>query len=131
MVASDYLNQCVLPYPSKKSVSDLALAIVERTSPGNHQPNPDDRQPNYLTELDDVQSYILLDAVAGAINAVEPAPWLVRELERYETEIAEGTIEILNETPIGRGFIAAMQNALLPRSRAERRADRAESDDAR
>lgn len=116
MSDSDCLDQCVLPYPSKNSVSGLALAMVERTAPGAHQTNPDDRRPNYLTELDAVQSYILLDAVAGAINAVEPAPWLVRELERYENEIAEATLEILEETPIGRGFIATMQNALLARA---------------
>lgn len=124
MVASDCFGQGVLPYPSKKSVAGLALAMVERTAPGAHQTSPDDRQPSYLPELDAVQSYILLDA-AGAVNAVEPAPWLGRELERYENEIAEVTLEILNETPIGRGFIATMQRDLLARSRAERRADRA------
>lgn len=116
MVASDCFDQVVLPYPSKKSVAGLALAMVERTASGAHQTSSDDRQPSYLPELDAVQSYILLDAVAGAVNAVEPAPWLVRELERYENEIAEVTLEILNETPIGRGFIATMQNALLARS---------------
>ena len=107
----------VLSYPSRESVTDLVVALLEQKF-GLLTPDRWPKEQSYYLTTDDATQFSeFRDAVAGAIDAAEPAVWLLRELKEFEHEIAELAIEDLQNTPKGQVILEAMQAIAVYRQR--------------
>lgn len=109
----------ILPYPSRESVTDLVLALVERNF---GIPIPDKWEENesyYLVTDDATQFSEFREAVDGAIRGAEPAPWLLRDLKEFERLIAEDAIEDLQNTTEGQVTLDAIMAVAIYRRRQE------------
>ena len=109
----------ILPYPSRESVTDLAVALVERNF-GLAIPDEWGETESYYLVTDDATQFSeFLDAVDGAIRAANPAPWLLRDLREFERLIAEDAIEDLQKTPEGQVILDAIRAIAIYRHRQE------------
>ena len=103
----------ILPYPSRQSVIEAALATIERRFDADL---PDDlykeREPLFLQESEAVSFNVFNDVVNDAISEVEPAPWLMRDLKEFEQTIVDSVVEGLESNPEGRAFLDAMRSSV-------------------
>ena len=108
----------ILPYPSRQSVIEAALATIERRFDADL---PDDlykeREPLFLQESEAVSFNVFNDVVNDAISEVEPAPWLMRDLKEFEQEIVETAIKDLESTAEGQAFLNAIRGYVNSRSK--------------
>ena len=109
----------ILPYPSRESVTDLVVALVERNFELAIPDEWEENQPYYLVTDDATQFSEFREAVDGAIRGAEPAPWLLRGLKEFEHEIAEFVIEGLQNTSEGQVILDAIRAIAIYRLRQE------------
>ena len=109
----------ILSYPSRESVSDLVVALVERNF-GLAIPDEWEENESYYLVTDDATQFLeFREAVDGAIRGAEPAPWLLRDLKEFEQMIAEDAIEDLKNTPEGQVILDAIRAIAVYRLRQE------------
>ena len=109
----------ILSYPSRESVTDLVVALVERNF-GLAIPDEWVENESYYLVTDDATQFSeFRDAVDGAIRAAEPAPWLLRDLKEFELLIAEDAIEDLQNTLEGQTILEAIRAIAIYRRRQE------------
>ena len=124
MTSSNRQWEPLLAYPSRESVTELVIAMVERSS---GVALPDDWPENesiYLGGNDAERFPELTNAVSGAIMAAEPGGWLMAELKYFERMIAEFAIEDLEDTPEGRATLDAMRATAIERFWTQRQGER-------
>lgn len=109
----------ILPYPSRESVTDLVVALVERNFGLDMSENWPEEQSFYLKTDDATQFSEFREAVDGAIIGAEPAPWLLRDLKEFEQRIAEDAIEDLQNTAEGQVILDAIRAIAIYRRRQE------------
>ena len=109
----------ILPYPSRESVTDLVVALVERSFGLDIPENWPEEQSFYLQTDDATHFSEFREAVDGAIIRAEPAPWLLRDLKEFERLIAEDAIEDLRNTPEGQAILDAVRAISIYRRRQE------------
>ncbi len=109
----------ILPYPSRESVTDLVVALVERSFGLDMPENWPQEQSLYLQTADATHFSEFREAVDGAIVGAEPAPWLLRDLKEFERLIAEDAIEGLKNTPEGQAILDAIRAIAIYRRRQE------------
>ena len=109
----------ILSYPSRESVSDLVVALVERNFGLAIPDEWEENQSHYLVTDDATQFSEFRDAVDGAIRGSEPAPGLLRDLKEFERLIAEDAIEDLQNTPEGQVILDAIRAIAIYRRRQE------------
>ncbi len=119
--------QPVLSYPSRQSVAELFIALIERSSGvalPEHWPH---NEPYYL-KISDVLSYDLLrEAIAESTNSAEPADWLLAELAAFERMIVEDVVNYLESEPAGKAVLADIRDMALQRYRADPKAAQGEA----
>ncbi|MXZ90927.1 MAG: hypothetical protein F4W95_09935 [Chloroflexi bacterium] len=126
MTSSSRQWEPLLPYPSRESVTELVIAMIERNSGVEL---PDDWPGNEPIYLGDGEQFPeLTNAVNGAIISAEPGGWLMEELKSFERTIAEFTIEDLQSTPEGRATLDAMRATAVERFWTRRQAERTNHD---
>ncbi len=105
--------QPVLLYPSRQSV---AMAVIEMLG---HQSGLDMPTGGFyrLSELDEVQTCILYDAVDRAIRGAEPGDRLQEELAYFESIIVKDAVEWLKSGKIGQAAIDEINSAAYVRYR--------------
>jgi len=110
----------ILPYPSRESVSNLIVAMIEQRF-GLSAPERWPKDESYYLAKDDATQFSeFRNAVSEAINAIDPPQWLLRELKEFEQTIAEDAVEALQNTPEGQTVLDAMQAIAVYRHRQER-----------
>ena len=107
--------EAILDYPSRESVTDLVIALVERSSSVTMPERWPENESIYLQDDDATQFSEFRDAIDGAISAAEPADWLLRELKDFERTIAELAIENLQSTAEGRATLDAIRATAVAR----------------
>ena len=105
----------ILPYPTRLSVMEAALAAIERSSNAEIPAGYEDDEPAYLAEDDVAQSHIFRALLDAALRQAEPAPWLLRDLREFEQQIVADVIAGLEDTPDGRWFLSKMRSAAAQR----------------
>ena len=114
----------ILDYPSRESVTDLVIALVERSSSVTMPERWPENESIYLQDDDATQFSEFRDAIDGAIAAAEPADWLLRELKDFERTIAESAIADLQNSPEGRAALDAIRATAIERFWTRRQAER-------
>ena len=107
--------EAILDYPSRESVTDLVIALVERSSSVVTPDQWPENESIYLQDDDATRFSEFRDAIDGAISAAEPADWLLRELKDFERTIAELAIENLQSTAEGRATLDAIRATAVAR----------------
>ena len=106
--------EAILDYPSRESVTDLVIALVERSSSVVTPDQWPENESIYLQDDDATRFSEFRDAIDGAISAAEPADWLLRELKDFERTIAELAIaEPAKLTAEGRAAFWATARTIL------------------
>ena len=105
----------LLPYPSRETVTELVVAMIERSSDVALPDGWPDNEPLYLSEHDAGQFPELTNAIKGAIMGAEPGGRLMAELKSFERMIAEFAIEDLQNTPEGRATLDAIRATAIER----------------
>ena len=109
----------ILPYPSRESVTNLVVALVERNFGLAISDELEEYESYYLVMDDATQFSEFRDAVDGAIRAADPAPWMLRDLREFERLIAEDAIKDLQNTPEGQVILDAIRAIAIYRRRQE------------
>ena len=122
MSSSNRQWEPLLLYPSRESVTELVIAMIERNSGVELPDDWPENEPIYLGDNDAEQFTELTNSVNGAIMAAEPGGWLMAELKYFEQMIAEFAIEDLQSTPEGRASLDAMRAIAIERFRTGRQA---------
>ena len=126
MVNSNSQHEPILPYPSRMSLTQLVVAMVERDSGVARPKDWPENESFYLSEDDATQFPGFRSAIDDAITGAEPADWLLRELQSFEQMIAEDAIANLQDAPEGQAALdairaTAIEHFWLQRSAAGRR----------
>ncbi len=124
MTSSNPQWEPLLPYPSRASVAELVVAMIERSSGVALPDDWPENEPIYLSDDDAEQFPELTNSMSGAITAAEPGSWLMAELKSFERMIAELAIADLQNTPEGRAALDAIRATAIERFWTRRRAER-------
>lgn len=124
MTSSNRQWEPLLPYPSRESVTELVVAMIERSSDVALPDGWPDNEPFYLSDEDSGQFPELTNAINGAIIGAEPGGWLMAELKYFERMIAEFAIEDLQDTPEGRATLDAIRATAIERFWTQRQSVR-------
>ena len=95
MTSSNRQWEPLLPYPSRESVTELVVAMIEWDSGVALPDDWPENEPIYLSDDDAGQFPELTNAINGAIMGAEPGGRLMAELKYFERMIAEFAIEDL------------------------------------
>ena len=114
--------EAILDYPSRESVTDLVIALVERSSNVTQPEDRPEEGPYYLRVDDATRFPEFRNAIDGAVISAEPADWLLRELKEFERMVAELAIEDLQSTPEGQATLDAIRAIAIERFWTERQA---------
>ena len=93
MTSSNRRWEALLPYPSRETVTELVVAMIEQGSDVALPDGSRDNEPLYLSEHDAGQFPELTNAINGAIIGTEPGGRLMAELQHFERMIAEFAIK--------------------------------------
>ncbi len=129
MTSSIKQREPILDYPSRESVMDLVVALVEKSSGIAMPEGWPENESRYFLDDDATRFQEFRDAIDGAINGAEPADWLLRELKDFERTIAETAFEDIQATPVGQDTLEAIRAAAVARFRAEQDQQEGQSDD--
>lgn len=105
--------QPILPYPSRRSLAELLIAKIERSSGIALPENWPENEPYYLERDAALNHQLLRAAIEDAIRGAEPGGWLSEELAYFERMMAEDAIELLESSPAGRIALDAIRGAAL------------------
>jgi hypothetical protein len=109
----------ILPYPSRESVIDLVVALIERRFDLATPQDWKEDESYYLYKGDATQFSEFRASVDWAIRGAEPTNRLLRELKDFERMIAELAIESLQNTQEGQAILEAMQAIAVYRHKQE------------
>lgn len=124
MTSSNRRWEALLPYPSRETVTELVVAMIEQGSDVALPDGSRDNEPLYLSEHDAGQFPELTNAINGAIIGAEPGGWLMAQLKYPERMIAEFAIEDLQNTPEGQATLGAIRATAIERFGAQRQSGR-------
>ena len=109
----------ILPYPSRASVAELLIAMIERGS-GVVLPEgwPND-EPYYLEREDALNNGVIRKAIEDSVNAAEPGGWLSEELAYFERLMVKDALEFLESGVAGRAVLDAIKATARQHFRAD------------
>lgn len=105
--------QPILPYPSRRSLAELVIAQLERSSGIALPEDWPENEPYYLERETALNHHLLRDAIEVAVRGAEPGGWLSDELAYFERMMAADAIEQLESSPAGRIALDAIRGAAL------------------
>ena len=119
----------ILPYPSRASVAELLIAMIERSSGVVLSEGWPRNEPYYLERGDALNNGVIRKAIEDSVNAAEPGRWLLDELEYFERLMVNDALEFLESGPSGRAVLDAIRATARQHFRADPEAAQREDQD--
>ncbi len=105
--------QTILPYPSRASLAELLVAMIEGSSGIALPEDWPINEPHYLNKGVVLDNLVLRETIDDVVGQAEPGGRLFQELEHFERMMAEDTLKLLESTANGRIMLDAVRAAAM------------------
>ena len=119
----------ILPYPSRATVAELLIALIERSSGAVLPDGWPRNEPYYLNREEALNYEVIREAIEGSISAAEPGGWFSEELAEFERLMVNDALEFLENGAAGKAVLDAIKSTARQRFRADPNAAQRETQD--